>query len=161
MTECYDEVSRSLIWIMGDSKKVTNDFQDEIYIAEKVKERVTEVMAGMAGRQGRKSGGRNADGKVGGGGATGDKIKKPINNKDEDGNCLRSKTRKSFRHMKETCPDKNKDDNKAGNNGEILRCVSCDSKKHLLTDGTHSWENMVNIAESDSSNDEDSMVNIL
>ena len=55
--ECYDEVSRSLIQIMGDSKKVMNDFGDKICIAEKVEERVTEVMAGMSGRWGRKSGG--------------------------------------------------------------------------------------------------------
>merc|ERR1711890_182954 len=32
--DCYEEVSKSLIRIMGDSKKVTNDLGDEIYIAE-------------------------------------------------------------------------------------------------------------------------------
>ena len=42
----FDEVSKSLIWIMGDSKKVTNEFWGEIFIAEKVEERLTEVMAG-------------------------------------------------------------------------------------------------------------------
>ena len=73
---------------MGDSKKVTNDFGDEIGIAEKVKERVTEVLAGMTGKWGKKPGGRKTGGKVGGGGATGDKIKKPINKKDDDGNRL-------------------------------------------------------------------------
>ena len=67
---------------MGDSKKVTNDFRDKICIAEKAKERVTEVMAGMSGKWGRKSGGRKAGGRVGDGGATGDKIKKLINKKD-------------------------------------------------------------------------------
>ena len=57
--------------------------------------------------------------------------------------------------MKETCQDRNKEDNRAGNNGEIIRCISCDSKKHLLPNCPYSWENMVNIVESDSSNDED------
>ena len=77
--ECYDEVSESLIRIMGDSKKVTKNLGDKVCIAEKVEERVTEVMAGMSGRWGRKSGGRKAGGRVSGGEATGDKIKKPIN----------------------------------------------------------------------------------
>ena len=48
--DCYDEVSKSLIRIMGDSKKVNNDMEDEVCIAEKVEERVSEVMAGMSGR---------------------------------------------------------------------------------------------------------------
>ena len=47
--DCYDEVSKSLIRIMGDSKKV-NNMEDEVCIAEKVEERVSEVMAGMSGR---------------------------------------------------------------------------------------------------------------
>ena len=49
---------------------------------------MTEVLAGMAGRWERKSGGKKTGGKVCGGRATGDKIKKPINKKDKDGNCL-------------------------------------------------------------------------
>ena len=120
--ECYDEVSKSLIRIMGDSKKVTNNLGDEDCIREKVEERVTEVMARMSGRWGKKTGGKRAGGKVEDGGATGDKIKKPINKKDEDGNRLCYKGCKSIRHMKESCKDRNKEDNGAGNNKEILRC---------------------------------------
>ena len=73
---------------MGDSRKVNNDFIDEIGILEKFEERVTEVLAGMTGKWGNKAGGKKTGGKVIGGGATGDKIKKPINKKDEDGNQL-------------------------------------------------------------------------
>ena len=93
---------------MGDSKKVTNNFKDEICIAEMVKERVTEVMAGY-GRWGKKTGVKRVGGRVGDGGATGDKIKKPFNKKDEDRNCLRCKVCKSIRHIKESCKDKNKE----------------------------------------------------
>jgi hypothetical protein len=119
---------------------------------------VTEVLAGMSGRWGKKPGGRKTGGKVGGGGATGDKIKKPINKKDEDGNRLRCRICKGFCHMmKETCQDQNKDENRAGNNGDTLRCVSCDSKRHLLPNCPHSWENVVNIADSESSTEEDNM----
>ena len=89
---------------MGDSKKVTNDLGDEICIAEKVEERVSEVMAGMNGRWGKKTGGKRIGGKVGDGGSTVDKIKKPLN-KDEDGNGLRWKICKSICHMKESCKD--------------------------------------------------------
>ena len=152
--DCYDEVSRSLIRIMGDSKKVTNDYGEEVCVAEQVEERVNEVMAGMSGRWGRKSGGKRTGGKVGAGGATGDKIKKPLNKKDDDGNRLRCKYCKSIRHMKEACKDKQKDDNKEGSQGEILRCISCDSKKHLLTQCPHSWENMVNFVGSESSSED-------
>ena len=42
-----------------------NNIEKEIGITEKVEERVTEVLAGMAGRWGRKSGGRKTGGKVG------------------------------------------------------------------------------------------------
>ena len=152
--DCYEEVSKSLIRIMGDSKKVTKDLGEEVCIAEKVEERVNEVMAGMSGRWGKKTGGKRIGGKVGDGGATGDKIKKPLNKKDEDGNRLRCKICKSIRHMKETCRDKQKEDNRAGNTGEVLRCISCDSKKHLLPHCPHSWENMVNFVESDSSSED-------
>ena len=47
-----------------------------------------QLLAGMAGKWGKKAGGKKTGGKVIGGGATGDKIKKPINKKDEDGNQL-------------------------------------------------------------------------
>ena len=66
---------------MGNSKKVNNDFGDEIGITEK-------ALAGMAGKWGKKTLGRMTGGRLGRGGATGDKIKKPINKKDEDGNQL-------------------------------------------------------------------------
>ena len=56
--------------------------------------------------------------------------------------------------MKESCKDKQKEDNKAGNNGETLRCIPCDSKKHLLQHCPHLWENMVNFVESDSSSED-------
>ena len=56
--------------------------------------------------------------------------------------------------MKESCKDKQKEDNRAGNNGETLRCISCDSKKHLLPQCPHSWENMVNFVDSDSSSED-------
>jgi hypothetical protein len=112
-------------------------------------------MAGMSRRWGKRKGGKKTGGRVGEEGATGDKLKKSINKKDEDGNRLRCKVCKSIRHMKESCEDKNKEDNRAGNNGEILRCISCDSKKHLLPHCPHSWENMEIKVESDSSNDED------
>ena len=59
--------------------------------------------------------------------------------------------------MKETCKDKNKEDNRAGNNEDTLGYISCDSKKHFLPRCPHSWENMVNITESGSSNEEDNM----
>ena len=49
--ECYEEVSKSLIGIMGDLKKVNNVFGDEIGIAEKVEE-----SQGSIGRNGRKMG---------------------------------------------------------------------------------------------------------
>merc|ERR1712112_600552 len=153
--DCYEEVSKSLIRIMGDSKKVTNDLGEEVCIAEKVEERVNEVMAGMSGRRGKKTGGKRTGGKVGDGGATGDKIKKPLNKEDEDGKRLRCKICNSIRHMKETCKDKQKEDNREGNDGEIRRCVSCESKKHLLPNCPHSWENMVNFVDSDSSSSED------
>ena len=105
---------------------MTYDLSDKVCIAEKVEERVTEVMAGMS-RRWKKTGGKRTGGRVGDGGATGDKIEKPINKKDEDGNCLCWKVCKSFRHMKQSCKDENKGANRAGNNGEILRCISCDS----------------------------------
>ena len=155
--ECYDKVSKSLIRIMEYCKKVTKDIGDEVCIAEKVEDRVSEVIAGMSGRWGKRTGGKKAGGRVSDRGATGDKIEKPINNKYEDGNCLQCKVCKSIRHMKESFKDKNKEDNRAGNNGEILWCISCDSKKHLLPNCQHCWENMVNYVDSDSSNDEDSL----
>ena len=84
---CYDELYKSLIRIMRDSKKVTNDICDEVCIVEKVEEMVSEVMAGMNGKW-KKASGKRTGGKVGDGGATANKIKKPINKKDDDGNCL-------------------------------------------------------------------------
>ena len=39
----------------------------------------------------------------------------------------------------------------------LMSTISCDSKKHMLLNCPHSWENMVNFVESNSSNDEDSM----
>ena len=87
----------------------------------------------------------------------GDKIKKPINKKDEDGITLSCKVCKSIRHMKESFKDQNKEDNRARNNGDILRCVFCESKKHLLPQCPHSWENMVNYVESESSNVKESL----
>ena len=56
-------MSKSVIRIMGDSKKVTNNFGDKICIAEKVKERVKDVMAGY-GRWGKKVGTKRVGGKV-------------------------------------------------------------------------------------------------
>ena len=153
--ECYEEVSKSLIRIMGDSKKIDMNNEDEVCIAEKVEERLSDVMAAMGGRWNKKQ--RQTGGKVGEGGATGDKIKKPINKKDDDGNRLRCKECKSIRHMKDKCKDKNKEDNKKNSSGEVMRCISCDSKRHLLPQCPHSWENMVNIAEAESSSDEDSL----
>merc|ERR1712112_443333 len=97
--DCYKEVSKSIIRIMGDSKKVTNDLGEEICIAEKVEERLNEVMAGMSGKWGKKPRGKKTGGKVGDGGATGNKIKKPIIQKDEEGNRLRCRYCKSYRHM--------------------------------------------------------------
>ena len=47
--KCYEEVSKSLIRIMGDLKKVNNIFGDEIGIAEKVEGRVKEVLVEMVG----------------------------------------------------------------------------------------------------------------
>jgi len=44
--KCFDEVTRSLIRIMGDSTKIAKEDNDEIYLAEKVEERLAEVMAG-------------------------------------------------------------------------------------------------------------------
>ena len=87
---------------------------------------------------GKRTGGKKAGGRVGDRGVTSNKIKKPINKKDKDGNCLSCKVCKSIRHIKETCKDKNKEDNRARNNGEILRCILCDSKKHLLQHCPHS-----------------------
>ena len=50
--------------------------------------------------------------------------------------------------MKETCQNKNKKDNRAGNNGDTLCYISYDSKKHLLPNYPHSGKNMVNITDS-------------
>ena len=97
---------------MGDSKKVNTEREDEFCITEKVKERVSEVMAGMSGRWRKKAGSKRTGGKDRDGGATRDRIKKPLNKKDEDGNCLRCKECKSICHMKEKCKDKNKDKNR-------------------------------------------------
>ena len=101
-------------------------------LQKKWKKRVNEVMTGRSGRWGKKTGGKRIGGKVGDGGANGDKIKKTLNKKDGEGNCLCCKICKSIRHMKEICKDKHKEDNRAGNNGEALRYIYCDSKKHLL-----------------------------
>ena len=117
-------------------------------------------MAGISGRWGKKTGGNTTGGRVGDGGAMGDKIMKPINKKDNDGNHLCCKVCKSIRHMKESCKDKNKEDNKASNNGEILRCISCDSKKHLLPHCPHSLKNMVSYVDSNSSNDKYSLLSM-
>ena len=141
--ECFDEVTKSLIRIMGDSKKVTKDDNDEIYVAEQVEERLAEVMAGMGFNKWKKSK-KSTGGKVGDGGKTGDKIKKPINEKDDNGNRLRCRVCRSYRHMKEQCRDKQEEDNKKNSNGDVLRCSSCESVKHLLSRCPHSWENMVN-----------------
>ena len=75
------------IKIMGDSKKVTKNLSDKV--AEKVEERVTKVMARMS-RRWKKSGGKKTGGRFRDRGATGDKIKQPINKKDEYGNRLPS-----------------------------------------------------------------------
>ena len=60
--------------------------------------------------------------------------------------------------MKETCQNKNKKDNRAGNNGDTLCYNSYDSKKHLLPNYPHSWENIVIIADSGNINKEDNML---
>jgi hypothetical protein len=112
-------------------------------------------MAAMSGRWNKKH--KQTGGRVGAGGATGDKIKKPINKKDDDGNRLRCKECKSIRHMKDKCKDKLKEENKKNSSGEVMRCISCDSERHLLPECPHSWENMVNIAEGKSSSDEESL----
>ena len=151
----YDEVSKSLIRIMGDSKKINNNIKDEVCIAEKVEERLSEVMAGMSVRQNKKY--KQTGGKVGAGGATGDRIKKPINKKDDDGNRLRCRECKSICHMKDQCKDKFKEENNKNREGEVLRCISCDSKRHLLPQCPHSWENMGNVVEDESSSDEDTL----
>ena len=146
---------KSLIRIMGDSKKINDTVGDEVCVAEQVEERVSEVMAAMGGRWNKKS--KYTGGKVGAGGATGDKIKKPLNKKDDDGNRLRCKDCKSIRHMKEQCKDKSKEENRKNANGDVLRFISCESKKHLLPQCPHSWENMVNYVEDESSSGEDTL----
>ena len=108
-----------------------------------MEERLAEVMAGMGFNKWKKSK-KSTGGKVGDGGKTGDKIKKPINEKDDNGNRLRCRVCRSYRHMKEQCRDKQEEDNKKNSNGDVLRCSSCESVKHLLSRCPHSWENMVN-----------------
>ena len=63
--------------------------------------------------------------------------------------------------MKETCQNKNKKDNRAGNNGDTLGYKSYDSKKHLLPIYPHSWENMVIIADLGNINKEDNMLSLV
>ena len=60
--------------------------------------------------------------------------------------------------MKEICQDEKKEDKRAGNNGDTLRYISFDSKKHLLSNCPYSWENMVIITDSGSNNKEDNML---
>ena len=62
--------------------------------------------------------------------------------------------------MKETCQNKNKKDDRAGNNGDTLCYISYDSKKHLLPNYPHSWENIVIIADSGNINKEDNMLSL-
>ena len=104
---------------------MTNDLEDEVSIAEKVEEIVSEVLADMSGRW----------------------RKKPFNKKNEDGKRLH------FRICKKTRKDKNKEDNRVGNNGETLKCITFDSKKHLLPHCPYLWENMVNFVEDEISNE--------
>ena len=120
---CYEEVTRSLIRIMGDSTKVREDV-DESCITEKIEDRCSEVMVGSE--------------KVETSGAG--KLKKPINRKDVSGNRLRCRICKSFRHMERQCKDRQQADNRKNVSGEVLRCISCDSMKHLLSRCPHSWE---------------------
>ena len=42
---CFEEVTKSLVRMMGDSTKVLKEDNDESYVAEKVEKRLTEVMA--------------------------------------------------------------------------------------------------------------------
>ena len=72
---------------MGDSKKIAKEDNDEIYVAEQVEERLAEVMAGMGSNKWKKSK-KSTGGRVGNRGNTGDKIKKAINKKDDNGNRL-------------------------------------------------------------------------
>ena len=58
--------------------------------------------------------------------------------------------------MKEQCRDK-LEDNKKNSNGDVLWCSSCDSIKHLLLRCPHSWENMANSGEEESSDVESTL----
>ena len=57
---CYDEVSKSLIRIMGDAKKVKYSIEDSVCVTEKV-EGVTKVKAGTNGRWNKKSIGKQRE----------------------------------------------------------------------------------------------------
>ena len=68
--ECFEEVSKSLVRMMGDSTKIQKEDKEESYVAEKVERQVSEVMAAY------KCGKMNVS-------VTGvGKEKKPINKKD-------------------------------------------------------------------------------
>ena len=54
---CYDEVSKSLIRIMGDTKKINYGIEDGVCVTEKV-EGVSKVKAAANGRWNRKSNGK-------------------------------------------------------------------------------------------------------
>ena len=78
-------------------------------MAKWVYERITVVITAMGNRMGRwKKSKSGTGGKVGDGGATGNKIKKTINRKDDKGIRLRCRECNSYRHMREECKDKGK-----------------------------------------------------
>ena len=51
--DCFKEVTKSLIRLMGDSTTVTKDDRD-IFIAEQVEERLAEAMEGISSNKKRK-----------------------------------------------------------------------------------------------------------
>ena len=83
-----------------------------------------------------------------------EQILKAINRKNNEGTRLRCRECKSYRHMREECKDKGKEEIMKHPNGETMRCSSCDSIKHLLPACQHSWNYMVNFGEGENSEEE-------
>ena len=71
---------------MGDSKKVIKIDEEDTLFAEHVEERVSEVLAAVKTDKKWTSKKKSPGGRVGSGGATGGKLKKPLNKLDKDGN---------------------------------------------------------------------------
>ena len=140
----YEQAKRSLKKFKGDEVKTNTSIKFEPAFLAENEEAL--LAAGYYKRGHRRRGSNFRGSGRGSGFISSQRGSKQINPTGVDGRILTCRSCGSYRHLANTCPDRN---NPKGPDGNPATCPSCGSYRHLLPKCPDSWENMakVNIAE--------------